>query len=188
MIKAGQIDQGMFLLEKGEPYAVVEREFVNPGKGSAFVRLKLKHVVSGSVLKPTYKTQDTVEECVVEDHDCQYLYSDGENYHFMDSSTYEQFEVPAAGGMEDKGLFMKDGETYRVVFWEGKPIDIKIPYKVVYEVTEAEDAVKGDTVTGATKVVKVETGLSVKVPIFIKQGERIMVNTETREYVERVNN
>ena len=83
---------------------------------------------------------------------------------------------------------MKDGETYRVVFWEGKPIDIKIPYKVVYEVTEAEDAVKGDTVTGATKVVKVETGLSVKVPIFIKQGERIMVNTETREYVERVNN
>ena len=149
MIKAGQIDQGMFLLEKGEPYQVVEREFVNPGKGSAFVRLKLKHVVSGSVLKPTYKTQDSVEECIVEDHDCQYLYSDGEAYHFMDASTYEQFEVAVAGAMVDKGLFMKDGETYRVVFWEGKPIDIKVPYKVVYEVTEAADAIKGDTVTGS---------------------------------------
>jgi elongation factor P len=82
---------------------------------------------------------------------------------------------------------MKDGETYTIVFWEEKPLDIKVPYKVVYEVTEAEDAVKGDTVTGATKVVTVETGLQVKVPIFIKQGERIMINTETREYVERVN-
>jgi len=187
MIKAGQIEQGMFLLVKDEPYLIVEREFVNPGKGSAFVKLKLKHVVSGSVLKPTYKTQDSVEECTVEDHDCQYLFSDGEAYHFMDSTTYEQFEVPSEGATADKGLFMKDGETYRVVFWEGKPIDIKIPYKVVYEVTEAAEAVKGDTVTGATKVVTVETGLQVKVPIFIKQGERIMVNTETREYVERVN-
>ncbi len=187
MIKAGQIDKGTFLLLKGYPYLVAEREFVNPGKGSAFVRLKLKNLIDGSVLKETMKSQDNVEDITVEDKDCQYLYSDGENYHFMDNETFEQFEIPVVT-MQEQGLYMKDGETYKVIIYDGKPIDIKIPYKVVYEVTEAAEALKGDTVTGATKVVTVETGLKVKVPIFIKQGERILVNTETGEYVERVNN
>ena len=187
MIKAGQIDKSVFLLLKGAPYAVAEREFVNPGKGSAFVRLKLKNLIDGSVLKETMKSQDNVEDITVEDKDCQYLYSDGENYHFMDNETFDQFEIPVKT-MEDKGLYMKDGETYKVIIWDSKPIDIKIPYKVVYEVTEAAEALKGDTVTGATKVITVETGLKVKVPIFIKQGENILVNTETGEYVERVNN
>ena len=186
MIKAGAIDKGMCLLHKGAPYLVAEREFVNPGKGSAFVRLKLKNLKTGLVLKETMKSQDNVEEILVEDIPCQYLYADDESYHFMDNESYDQFEVPREG-MEDKVLFMKEGETYRITMWESTPIDIAIPYKVVYEVTEAEDAVKGDTVTGATKVVTVETGLTVKVPIFIKQGEKILVNTETREYVERVN-
>ncbi len=186
MIKAGQIDKGTFLLLKNAPYTVAEREFVNPGKGSAFVRLKLKNLLDGSVLKETMKSQDNVEDISVEDKDCQYLYSDGENFHFMDNETYEQFEIPVVS-MEEKALYMKDGDVYRVVIWDGKPIDIKIPYKVVYEVTEAAEALKGDTVTGATKVVTVETGLKVKVPIFIKQGEKILVNTDTGEYVERVN-
>ena len=187
MIKAGQIDKGMFLFVKNYPYLVAEREFVNPGKGSAFVRLKLKNLVDGSVLKETMKSQDNVEDISVEEKDCQYLYSDGESYHFMDNETYDQFEIPIST-MKDKLLYMRDGDTYRVVIWDKKPLDIKIPYKVVYEVTEAADALKGDTVTGATKVVTVETGLKVKVPIFIKQGERILVNTDTGEYVERVNN
>jgi elongation factor P len=132
------------------------------------------------------KTQEMVEEISVVDKDCQYLYNDGESYHFMDNESYEQFEIPLSN-FEEKQYFMKDGETYPVTFWDEKAIDIKIPYKVVFEVTEAEDAVKGDTVTGATKVVTIETGLAVKVPIFIKQGEKIMINTETKEYVERVN-
>ncbi len=186
MIKAGAIDKGMCLLHKGGPYLVAEREFVNPGKGSAFVRLKLKNLKTGLVLKETMKSQDNVEEITVDDLPCQFLYTDDENYFFMDNDSYDQFEVPRVG-MEDKILFMKEGETYRILMWENIPIDIAIPYKIVYEVTEAEDAVKGDTVTGATKIVKIETGLSVRVPIFIKQGEKIMVNTETREYVERVN-
>ncbi|MBN2509137.1 MAG: elongation factor P [Spirochaetales bacterium] len=187
-MKAGQIENGMFILEKGEPFLVVEREFVNPGKGSAFVRCKLKNVLTGAVLKPTYKTPDNIEEATVTEHPCQYLYNDGASFHMMDNDSYEQFEIPMSGSLEDKQLFMKDGETYTVVFWEEKAVDIKIPYKIVYEVTEAEDAVKGDTVQGATKWVTIETGLKVKVPIFIKQGERIMINTDTREYVERVNN
>jgi elongation factor P len=186
VIKAGSIDKGTTILMKGDPYLVAEREFVNPGKGSAFVRLKLKNLKTGQVLKEVLKSQETVEEVEVIDRDSQFLYSDGEGYHFMDTETFDQYVVPVED-FEDTGLFMKEGETYKVIFWEDAPIDIKIPYKVVFTVTEAEEGVKGDTVTGATKTVRVETGLEVKVPIFIKQGEKILVNTESREYVERVN-
>ncbi len=186
MIKAGAIDKGMCLMMKGEPHLVAEREFVNPGKGAAFVRLKLKNLRTGLVLRETIKTNDTVEEADVYDRDGQFMYSDDDAYHFMDAETYEQFEV-LREGLESKGLYMKEGETFKITMWEAKPIDISIPYKLPFTVTEAEDGVRGDTVTGATKTVVVETGLQVRVPIFIKQGERILVNTETGEYVERVN-
>ena len=186
MIRAGGIEKGMCLLIKGEPHAVAEREFVNPGKGSAFVRLKLKNLRTGLVLRETYKSNDNVETADVFDRDVQFLYSDGENFHCMDMENYEQFDVPIAG-LEDKANFMKEGDTYTMVMWESTPIDIKIPLKMVFVVTEAAEGVKGDTVQGASKIVKVETGLEVKVPIFIKEGEKILVNTESGDYVERVN-
>lgn len=186
MMKAGAIDKGTCLLMKNEPYLVAEREFVNPGKGSAFVRLKLKNLITGQVLKQVIKTQDSVEEILVEDKACQYLYSDGDQFYFMDNETFEQFAIPIEG-FDDKKYYMKEGDPYTVVMWEDKPIDIKIPYKMEFVVTEAQDAIKGDTVTGATKTVKTETGLEVKVPIFIKEGETILVNTESGDYVERVN-
>jgi elongation factor P len=104
----------------------------------------------------------------------------------MDTKTYEQFTIPIEGE-EEKRDFLKDGENYQVVFWEQTPIDIKLPNKMVFTVAEAEKAERGDTVSGATKVITCETGLKVKVPLFIKQGDRILINTETREYQERVN-
>jgi elongation factor P len=104
----------------------------------------------------------------------------------MDNDNYDQFEVPISG-MEDKKFYLKEGEVYELTVWEGNVIDIKIPYKVVFTVAESENYVKGDTVSGATKPVVTETGLTVRVPLFIKQGEKILVNTETNEYVERVN-
>lgn len=186
MIKAGQISKGMCIIIKSAPHLIVEREFVNPGKGSAFVRLKMKNLVNGSSLKETMKSNDNVEEADVYDRESQFLYSDGEGYHFMETETYEQYHVPAEG-LEDKGLYMKEGDTYRVVFFEENAIDIQLPTKMVYVVTESPEAVKGDTVTGATKMVTCETGLTVKVPIFIKEGEKILVNTDTGDYVERVN-
>jgi elongation factor P len=186
MIKAGSIDKGTCLLLKTDPYLVTEREFVNPGKGSAFVRLKLKNLKTGQVLRQVMKTQDNVEEIAVEEKECQFLYADSEGYHFMNAETYDQFQVPMEG-FEEQGLFMKEGDSYKVVLWEGDPIDLKLPFKMVFTVTKAEDAIRGDTVTGATKVVTLETGLEVRVPIFIKQGEKVMINTDTREYVERVN-
>ena len=186
MIKAGQIDKGTALLIKGQPFICVEREFVNPGKGSAFVRLKLKSPSTGQVLQETIKSQDTVEDINVEMMDYQYMYNDGENFHMMNVDTYDQFEVPMAN-FEGYELLMKDGETYRCTVYNEEILDIQIPSKVVYLVAEAEEAIKGDTVQGATKFVTTETGLRVRVPIFIKQGEKIRVNTETKEYLERVN-
>lgn len=186
MIKAGAIEKGMFLLVKNEPHLVTEREFVKPGKGQAFVRVKLKNVRTGLVQRPVIKSHETVEEISVEGEKAQYLYADDTNYNFMNTESYDQYTVGLEGFEEKKNL-MKEGDTYEIVMWDSTPLDIKIPLKEVYEVTAAEDGVKGDTVTGATKVVTVETGLEVRVPIFIKQGDRILVNTESGEYLERVN-
>jgi elongation factor P len=186
MIKAGQIEKGTALLIKGQPFVCVEREFVNPGKGSAFVRLKLKSPSTGQTLSETMKSQDNAEDITVEDVDFQYMYNDGENFHLMNTGTYEQIEVPMAS-FPDYQYIMKDGETYRCTVWEDQVLDIQVPSKVIFLVAEAEEAVKGDTVQGATKYITTETGLKVRVPIFIKQGEKIRVNTETKEYLERVN-
>ena len=186
MIKAGQISKGTSLRFKGDPYIVMEREFVNPGKGSAFVRLKLKNLISGAVIKETIKSQDQVEDIVVETNEAQFLYYDSGSYHFMDNVTFEQYAIPAQG-LEERKNYLKEGETYQLVFYEEHPIDIRLPLKIVLSVTNAEHAVKGDTVSNITKSVGTETGLEVKVPNFIKVGDRILVNTETGEYVERVN-
>ena len=186
MTKAGSISKGMFLLVKKDPNLVVEREFVNPGKGLAFVRLKLKNLKTGQVLKQVFKSQESVEEIDVEIKEAQYLYADDENYIFMDSETYEQFAVPITGH-EDKRFFIKEGDTFRLSFWDERPLDLLIPYKIALTVTEAEHALKGDTGSCATKPVTIETGLTVRVHLFIKEGDKILINTETREYVERVN-
>jgi len=187
MIRGGDIVKGSCLLQKGQPFLVVEREFHNPGKGTAVARIKMKSIKDGSVLSLTIPTQQEIEDAQVDIKGCQYQYADQDNYHFMDSESYEQYEVPIADN-PDKKLYLKDGDSYELTIWEGKVIDIKIPYKVVFTVAESENYVKGDTVSGATKPVVTETGLTVRVPLFIKQGEKILVNTETNEYVERVNN
>jgi elongation factor P len=187
MIRGVDIVKGTCLLQKGQPYLVVDREFHTPGKGTAIARIKMKSIKDGSVLSLTIPTQQEVEDAVVDVHSCQYQYSDQESYHFMDGETYEQYEVPFEG-MEDKKYYLQENQSYDLTIWEGKVIDIKIPYKVVFTVAESENYVRGDTVSGATKPVITETGLTVRVPLFIKQDEKILVNTETNEYVERVNN
>ena len=186
MIRGGDIVKGSCLLQKGQPYLVVDREFHNPGKGTAVARIKMKSIKDGSVLSLTIPTQQEVEDAQVEIRNCQYQYADQDNYHFMDSESFDQYEVSIEEN-PDKKLYLKDGDSYEVIIWEGKVIDIKIPYKVIFTVAESENYIKGDTATGATKPIIPDTGLTVRVPLFIKQGERILVNTETNEYVERVN-
>nr|AGS51566.1 translation elongation factor P [uncultured bacterium contig00004] len=186
MIRGGDIVKGSCLLQKGQPFLVVEREFHNPGKGTAVARVKMKSIKDGSVLTLTIPTQQEVEDAQVDIHNCQYQYSDPDNYHFMDNQSFEQYEVSIADH-PDKKFYLKEGDSYELTIWEGSVIDIKIPYKVVFTVAESENYIKGDTATGATKPVVTDTGLTVRVPLFIKQGEKILVNTETNEYVERVN-
>jgi elongation factor P len=186
MIRGGDIGKGTVLLNKGTPYLVVEREFVNPGKGAAFARVKMKNLRDGSVLTQTIKTADTVEDATVDSHDGQYQYNDGENYVFMDTESFEQIMV-SEDTVGDKKNYLREGDAYEILIWENEPIDVKIPTKMVFVVAESENYVRGDTVSGATKPVVTETGLVVRVPLFIKQGEKIMVNTETNEYQERVN-
>jgi elongation factor P len=186
MIRGGDIAKGTCLLRNGQPYLVVEREFYSPGKGTAVVRIKMKSIRDGSVLPDTIPTQQEVEDAQVETHTCQFQYTDQDNYHFMDNDSFEQYEVPIVD-MEDRKFYLQEGEAYEITLWDGRVIDIKIPYKIVFTVAESENYVKGDTVSGATKPVITETGLTVRVPLFIKQGEKIRVNTETNEYVERVN-
>ena len=187
MIRGGDITKGSCLLQKGQPYLVVDREFHNPGKGTAVARIKMKSIKDGSVLSLTIPTQQEVEDAQVELRTAQYQYADQDNYHFMDNESFEQYEVPISEN-PDKKLYLKEGDSYQIIIWEGKVIDIQIPYKVVFTVAESENYIKGDTATGATKPIITDTGLTVRVPLFIKQGERILVNTETNEYVERVNN
>jgi elongation factor P len=186
MIKGTDIAKGTCLLQKGQPYLVVDREFHNPGKGTAVARIKMKSIKDGSVLALTIPTQQEVEDAQVDLRTSQYQYSDQDNYHFMDNESFEQYEVPITDH-PDKKLYLKEGDPYDITIWEGKVIDIKIPYKVIFTVAQSENYIKGDTATGATKPVVTETGLTVRVPLFIKQGERILVNTETNEYLERVN-
>jgi elongation factor P len=186
MIRGGDITKGSCLLQKGQPYLVVEREFHNPGKGTAVARIKMKSIKDGSVLSLTIPTQQEVEDAQVDTRACLYQRADQENFYFMDNESYDQYEVPIRD-MENKKYYLKENEAYDLIIWEGKVIDISIPYKVVFTVAESENYVKGDTVSGATKPIVTETGLTVRVPLFIKQGEKILVNTETNDYVERVN-
>ncbi len=184
MVKAGQISKGMFLKVKNEPVLVADREFVNPGKGSSFVRLKLKSLKTGLVKRVTVKSHEMVEDIIVEYNEAQFLYSDADSYHFMDNETYEQFAVDTEG-LEDRKKYLKEGDVFQLMVWEDRPIDIVLPKKMAFKVTHAEHAIRGDTVSGTTKPVTIETGIQIKVPIFIKQGDKILVNTETGEYVER---
>ena len=186
MIRGGDISKGTCLLIKGQPFLVTEREFYNPGKGGAYAKVKMKSLRDGSVLSQTIMTQSEVEDATVDTLSCQFQYADPDNFHFMDNHSYEQYEVPISS-MVDKKYYIKEGESYDLLFFEGEVIDIKIPLKMAFTVAESENYVRGDTVSGATKPIITDTGLTVRVPLFIKQDEKILVNTESNEYVERVN-
>ncbi|AHH08176.1 elongation factor P [Borrelia anserina] len=187
-IKSGDIEKGSFLLFKGMPHIVLEREFSKMGRGGSIVRLKLKNLKNKSVIKETLKGSDTVEEIEVLEVSSQYLYKENENLIFMDLETYDQFNVnlKEVANIEDKVLFLQEAEVYSLVKWDDKVIDLKLPSKVAFEVVDAEVAVKGDTVTNAMKNIILHTGLVVKAPLFINVGDKILVNSETKEYAERV--
>ncbi len=186
MIKAGSITKGIFLQWQNEPVLVVDKEFYNPGKGSAVVRLKLKHFKTGLTTKEVLRTDDNVEEAEVTHQQAQFLYKAKDSFHFMDPRTYEQYEA-AASVIGEGEKYLKESEEYLLAIWENKVVAFILPKKMVFTVTQAESGIKGDTVTGATKPVLLDNGATAKVPLFIKEGEKIIINTDTGEYVGRKN-
>lgn len=185
MANTSDLAKGVVLNLNNDLWIVVDKQFVSPGKGSAFYRVKLKSMSSGKVVENTFKSGESIDVVHVQNQGMQYLYKEGENYALMNMESYEQILVNA-DVMNDVAPYLKEGLDVVAKIYEDRVVAVEIPKKITYEVVEADDAVKGDTVSGnVTKAVKLENGLSVQVPIFIKQGEKIIINTETGQYVER---
>lgn len=169
----------------GDPHSIVENEFVKPGKGQAFTRTKVRNLLTGRVVERTFKSSDSVEAADVMDTEMQYLYTDGEMWHFMDQATYEQLAAEKAAVAECH-LWLKEETICEVTLWDGKPIAVTPPNFVEMAIKETDPGVRGDTATGGTKPAYLETGAVVKVPLFIEEGEVIKIDTRSGEYVSRV--
>ena len=176
---------GLKLLLDGDPCTIIENEFVKPGKGQAFNRVKIRNLKTGRVLEKTFKSGETVEAADVIDRDLQYLYNDGEFWHFMDNETYEQYQADE-NAMTEALKWVKDQDVCTVTLWNGAPIAFEAPNFVVLEITETDPGLKGDTSGGGGKPATLETGAVVRVPLFIQTGEKIKVDTRTGDYVSRV--
>lgn len=184
-IDTSYIKKGLAIIFRDAPHIVVEKTFVSPGKGSAFYRTKLKNIKTGAVIEFTFKSGEKLEEAPVEVKEYQYSYRDGEDLFFIDPRTYEQV-VLTKDMAGDFFNLMKEGESYQLYMLDGQAIAIRPPLKVRLKVVRAEPGARGNTVTGATKEVELETGYKVLVPLFIKEGDTVSVNVESGEYVERV--
>ncbi len=183
-ITTADFSKGMFIEYKGEPHQITDLQFVNPGKGSAFVRTRLKSLKTGKVQEFTFKSGEGAIEVPVATREMQYLYKEGDVYIFMDNFSYEQFSISAAM-LGNYVHYLKPNDTYQILVNGDDPVGLRFPKKVHLKVTEADDGAKGNTVSGATKTVVVETGAVVTVPLFIKQGETIAIDPETGAYLER---
>ena len=176
---------GLVLDMDGALFRIVEFQHVKPGKGAAFVRTKLKNVETGQVVDKTFRAAEKVEEAILEHRKMQFLYLDGENYVFMDMENYEQVTVgPDVVG--DAASFLVENQELSVFLRNGKAVTLELPAAVVLAVTKADPGHKGDTTSGATKPVTLETGLVVQVPLFVEEGDTLKIDTRSTRYIERV--
>ncbi|MFA6250731.1 MAG: elongation factor P [Candidatus Shapirobacteria bacterium] len=183
-ISTSQLKKGIYIIFHEEPHLVVDITFVSPGKGSAFYRTRLKNLFSGRVVEYTYKSGEKVDEVLVETHEASYSYFDGSAYVFIEPRTFEQYSVPAEVMGDDK-VYLKEGLLYRIKFYEDKAVGVTLPKSISCVVVEAENSVKGDTATSATKQAVVDTGAKVQVPLFVKVGDEITISTESGSYLSR---
>ena len=184
MVVAGDFRNGITFDMDGQVMQVIEFQHVKPGKGAAFVRTKLRNVITGAVVEKTFSPTDKYNDARIDRKDMQYLYADDDFYHFMDVETYDQIDLPK-DEVGDALKFVKENEMVKVCSHEGNVFSVEPPISVELEVTETEPGVKGDTATGATKPAIVETGASVLVPLFVNQGDKIKIDTRTGEYSSR---
>ena len=184
MVTAGDFRNGVTFEMDGNVYSIIEFQHVKPGKGAAFVRTKIRNVISGAVTEKTFNPNDKYPTAFIERKDMEYLYNDGDLYYFMDSETYEQLPI-SPNVLGDNFRFVKENMFCKVLSYKGNVFGIEPPNFVELQVTETEPGVKGDTATNVTKPATLETGAEIKVPIFINEGEMIRVDTRTGEYMER---
>jgi len=179
-----QLRVGLKIMMDGEPCIIIDTDFVKPGKGQAFVRLKYRNLMSGRVNERTLKSNESVEGADVVEKSMQYLYNDGHHWFFMDQETYEQIGTES-GAVGDAAQWIKEQDICQLVLFEGNPISVTPPNFVTLEVIETDPGLRGDTSSGGNKPAKVETGAVVRVPLFIQIGELIKIDTRTGEYVSR---
>ena len=184
MVTACDFRNGVTFEMDGNVYSIIEFQHVKPGKGAAFVRTKIRNVISGAVTEKTFNPNDKYPTAFIERKDMEYLYNDGDLYYFMDSETYEQLPI-SPNVLGDNFRFVKENMVCKVLSYKGNGFCIEPPNFVELQVTETEPGVKGDTATNVTKPATLETGAEIKVPIFINEGEMIRVDTRTGEYMER---
>lgn len=180
-----EFKNGLKLMMNGDPCSILENEFVKPGKGQAFNRVKLRNLKTGRVIERTFKSGETVEGADVHELNLQYLYSDGEHWHFMDADSFEQYAA-SAEVVGEAAKWLKDQEICTITLWDGQPIVIEPPNFVTLKVTDTDPGVRGDTASGASKPATLATGAVVRVPLFVEEGTLIKIDTRTGEYVSRV--
>ena len=185
MISAGDFRNGITLEIEGNVVQILEFQHVKPGKGAAFVRTKLKNIISGGVIEKTFRPTEKFPAARIDRVEMQYLYSDGDLWHFMNTETYDQIALNS-DDIGDSLKFVKENDMVKVCSHNGKVFAVEPPMFVELEITDTEPGFKGDTATGATKPAVVETGATVYVPLFVEQGDRIKIDTRTGEYLSRV--
>ena len=184
MYSTSDFRRGLRVLYQGQPHEIVEFDHHKPGKGASVVRTKLKNLATGLTADPTFRSGDKLPKPDLNELDVQYLYSDENLYHFMNPQSYEQYTV-SVKLLGDTVNFLVENQTVKLLLFEGKTIGAQVPLHVVLEVVECDPAVRGDTVSGATKGAKLSTGYSCQVPLFIRQGEKVRIDTRTGRYIER---
>ena len=185
MISTSEFRNGARLQLDGAPFYIVEFQHVKPGKGGAFVRTRLKNLKTGQVLERTFRSGEKFDEPDLDECAMQFLYSSGDAYAFMDTSSFEQFTYDKSQ-LGDNTDLLKEETVVNILLYEGKPISVELPTFMELKVVETDPGIRGDTASGGTKPAVVETGATIKVPLYLEQGETIKVDTRTREYVERV--
>ncbi len=180
-----EFKSGLKIILDNDPCTIVENEFVKPGKGQAFSRVRIRNLKTGRVVDKTFKSGESVEAADVMETDMQYLYSDGEFWHFMVPDTYEQYEADAKA-VGDTAKWLKEEDVCVVTLWNNSPLLVTPPNFVELKITQTDPGLKGDTAQGGVKPAELETGASVRVPLFVEEGETIKVDTRSGEYVSRV--
>ena len=186
MIKYSTSDfkNGLKIIFKNDPYTIINHEFVKPGKGQAFTRIKIRNLLNGKVLEKTYKSGEKVIAANIQETTFNFLYQEGETWHFMDPVSYEQIDIPQTTVADAKQWLIEDASC-QILFWNEQPIAVTPENFVTLTIAECEPGVRGDTVNNTTKLAIIETGAQIRVPLFINHGEKIKIDTRTGEYISR---